>query len=222
MYPAILGRKIGMTRVYDEEGRQVPVTVIQAGPCSVTQVKTADSSDGYFAVQLGFEDAKAKHSTFPLIGHDAKAGVSAKRHHREVRLAEATDKQPGDVIDVSVFDGITNVDVTGVSKGKGTQGVMKRYNFGGQPATHGTERKHRSPGSIGGRATNRGFSGRPKKGLRMAGRMGNETVTTRNHPVVKVDVENNLILIKGTLPGPNGTILFVKKAKTAKIREEAA
>ncbi len=190
MYPALLGRKIGMTRVYDDEGRQVPVTVIQAGPCDVTQVKTVDGPDGYFAVQLGFEEAKAKHSTFPLIGHDAKAGVVA----RSVSTARSASRTPptsavGDGVDVSVFEGVTAVDVSGTSKGKGTQGVMKRYNFGGQPATHGTERKHRSPGSIGGRATNRGFNGRPKKGLRMAGRMGNERVTTMNHKIVKVDTE---------------------------------
>ena len=223
MIPALLGRKIGMTRVFDDAGRQVPVTVVQAGPCSVTQVKAADGPDGYHAVQLGFEEAKPKHSTLPVIGHDAKAGVGPKRHHREVRLAEATDKAAGDTLDVSVFDGIRYVDITGTSKGKGTQGVMKRYNFGGQPATHGTERKHRSPGSIGGRATNRGFNGRPKKGLKMAGHMGHETVTTRNHPVVRIDAENGLILIKGALPGPNGGVLFIKKATTAKHnRTEAA
>ena len=222
MTPALLGKKIGMTRVYNDKGQQIPVTVVEAGPCVITQIKTADGPDGYNSVQLGFMEAKPKHSTFPLIGHAAKAGVAPQRHHREIRLAEASDKSVGETVNVGLFEGVQYVDVTGTSKGKGTQGVMKRYNFGGQPATHGTERKHRSPGSIGGRATNRGFSGRPKKGLRMAGRMGNETVTTRNHPVVKVDVENNLILIKGTLPGPNGTILFVKKAKTAKIREEAA
>ena len=221
MIPALLGKKIGMTRVYDADGRQVPVTVVQAGPCSVTQVKTADGPDGYFAVQLGFGEAKPKHSTFPLIGHDAKAGVGPKRHHREIRLAEASDKQAGDTVDVNVFDGIQFVDVTGTSKGKGTQGVMKRHNFGGMSATHGTERKHRHPGSIGGRATNRGFNGRPKKGLRMAGRMGNETVTTRNHAVVRVDTENNLLLIKGPLPGPNGGVLFIKKAVTAKVKQEA-
>ena len=221
MTPALLGRKIGMTRVYDDAGKQMPVTVVQAGPCAVTQVKTADSSDGYFAVQIGFEDAKPKHSTFPLIGHDARAGVGPKRHHREIRMRDGTDRSPGETLDVNVFEGIGFVDVTGTSKGKGTQGVMKRYNFGGQPATHGTERKHRSPGSQGGRATNRGFNGRPKKGLRMAGHMGNETVTTRNHPVVRIDAERGLLLIKGPLPGPNGGLLFVKKAVTAKGNREA-
>ena len=205
-----------MTRVYDADGRQVPVTVVQAGPCVVTQVKTADGPDGYHAVQLGFDDAKPKHSTFGLIGHDAKAGTGPKRHHHEIRLADATDRALGDTVDVGVFDGIGYVDVTGTSKGKGTQGVIKRHNFGGMGASHGTERMHRHGGSIGGRATNRGFNGRPKKGVRMPGRMGNETVTTRNHPVVRVDAENGLLLVKGPLPGPNGTILFIKKAITAK------
>ncbi|MEM1012664.1 MAG: 50S ribosomal protein L3 [Planctomycetota bacterium] len=222
MYPALLGRKIGMTRIYDDEGRQVPVTVVQAGPCDVTQVKTIDTADGYFAVQLGFEDAKAKHSTFPVIGHDAKAGVSPKRVHREVRLKDASDKAVGETIDVSVFEGVTEVDVVGTSKGKGTQGVMKRYNFGGQPATHGTERKHRSPGSIGGRATNRGFNGRPKKGLRMAGRMGNERVTTKNHKVVKVDAENGLLLIKGPLPGANGGLLEIHQSLAERSKKSEA
>ncbi len=212
-----------MTRVYDDDGKQVPVTIIKAGPCSITQVKAEDTSDGYFAVQLGFEEAKAKHSTFPMIGHDAKAGVGPMRHHRELRLSEATDKATGDTIDVSVFEGVTNVDVTGVSKGKGTQGVMKRYNFGGQPATHGTERKHRSPGSIGGRATNRGFNGRPKKGLRMAGRMGNEQVTVMNHPVVRIDADNGLILVKGPVPGANGGLLFIKQSLASRnAKQEAA
>lgn len=218
MTPALLGKKIGMTRVYDAEGRQVPVTVIQAGPCVVTQVKTADGPDGYDAIQLGFLDAKPKHSTFGIMGHDGKAGVGPKRHHGEVRLAEAADKAPGDTVDVSVFDGVAFVDVTGTSKGKGTAGVIKRHNFGGMGASHGTERMHRHGGSIGGRSTNRGFSGRPKKGVRMPGRMGNETVTTRNHPVVRVDTENGLLLIKGPLPGPNGGLLFIKKAITAKAK----
>jgi large subunit ribosomal protein L3 len=211
-----------MTRVYDDEGRQVPVTVIQAGPCEITQVKTQDGVDGYFAVQLGFEEAKAKHSTIPMIGHDAKAGVAPKRIHKEIRLKDASDKSVGDSIDVSIFDGVTDVDVSGTSKGKGTQGVMKRYNFGGQPATHGTERKHRSPGSIGGRATNRGFNGRPKKGLRMAGRMGNERVTTKNHKVVKVDADNNLLLIKGPLPGANGGLLEIRQSLSSRTKKTEA
>ena len=208
-----------MTRVYDDKGKVVPVTIVQAGPCSVTQVKTTET-DGYHAVQLGFEDCKAKFSTIPLIGHTAKAGVGPKRHFREIRLKEATDRKAGDVVNVSVFDGVQFVDVIGTSKGKGTAGVMKRHHFGGQPASHGTERKHRSPGSLSSRASNRGHTGKPKKGLRMAGHMGSDRVTTRNHPLVKVDAENNLLLIKGALPGPNGGLLFVRKAVTAKVKAE--
>jgi len=218
MTPALLGKKLGMTRIYDEKGAVVPVTIVQAGPCNVTQVKTVET-DGYNAVQLGFGEVKAKFSTFPLIGHTAKAGVGPRRHFREIRLKDATDRAPGDVVDVAVFDGVQYVDVIGTSKGKGTAGVMKRHGFGGQPATHGTERKHRSPGSLASRATWRGQSGKPKKGVRMAGHMGMDTVTTRNHPLVKLDRDNNLLLIKGALPGPNGGLLFVRKSVTAKVKE---
>jgi large subunit ribosomal protein L3 len=222
MTPALLGTKVGMTRVYDEKGAIVPVTVVQAGPCSVTQVKTVDT-DGYFAVQLGFKDMKAKLSRFPLIGHAGKAGVSPKRHFHEIRLKEATTLAPGAEVAVDLFNGVQYVDVIGTSKGKGTAGVMKRHHFGGQPASHGTERKHRSPGSIASRATWRGQCGKPKKGVRMAGHMGMDQVTTRNHPLVKVDKENNLLLIKGALPGPNGGLLFVRKSITARVKaaEEA-
>jgi large subunit ribosomal protein L3 len=220
MTPALLGKKLGMTRIYDEKGAIVPVTVVQAGPCAITQVKTADT-DGYNAVQLGFDEVKAKFSTFPLIGHAAKAGVGPRRHFREIRLKDATDKAAGETVDVSLFEGVQYVDVIGTSKGKGTAGVMKRHGFGGQPATHGTERKHRSPGSLASRATWRGQSGKPKKGVRMAGHMGMDTVTTRNHPLVKLDRANNLLLIKGALPGPNGGLLFVRKAVTAKVKSDA-
>ena len=208
-----------MTRIYDEKGAIVPVTVVEAGPCSVTQVKTPET-DGYHAVQLGFGDVKPRHSTFPLIGHAAKAGVGPKKAFREIKLKDATDRKAGDTVTADVFNEVKFVDVTGVSKGKGTAGVMKRHHFGGQPASHGTERKHRSPGSLASRATWRGQSGKPKKGVRMAGHMGMDTVTTRNHPLVKVDAANNLLLIKGALPGPNGTLLFVRKSVTAKVREE--
>ena len=217
MTPALLGKKIGTTRIYDEKGTIVPVTVVQAGPCSVTQVKTPET-DGYHAVQLGFGDCKAKHSTQPLIGHTAKAGVGPRRHFREISFKEATDKKAGDEVTVGIFEGVTFVDVIGTSKGKGTAGVMKRHHFGGQPASHGTERKHRSPGSLASRATWRGQSGKPKKGVRMAGHMGVDQVTTRNHPLVKIDAEQNLLLIKGALPGPNGGLLFVRKSITAKIK----
>jgi large subunit ribosomal protein L3 len=219
MTPALIGRKLGMTRIYDEKGTVVPVTVVQAGPCAITQVKTTES-DGYFSVQLGFEDCKPKASTFGEIGHAAKAGVGPKRHFREVRLKEASDKKAGDIVNVELFNEVKHVDVIGVSKGKGFAGVMKRHNFGGLCASHGTERKHRSPGSIASHATNRGNSGKPKKGLRMAGHMGMDQVTTRNHPLVKIDNENNLLLIKGALPGPNGGLLFVRKSITAKVKAE--
>lgn len=218
MTPALLGKKVGMTRIYDEKGTIVPVTVVQAGPCAVTQVKTVET-DGYNAVQLGFGEVKAKFSTFPLIGHTAKAGLGPIKHFREIRLKDVTDKAAGESVDVSIFDGVQFVDVIGTSKGKGTAGVMKRHHFGGQPASHGTERKHRSPGSLASRATWRGQSGKPKKGVRMAGHMGVDTVTTRNHPLVKLDRENNLLLIKGALPGPNGGLLFVRKSVTAKVKE---
>src|SRR5688572_1912885 len=219
MTPALIGRKVGMTRIYDEKGAVVPVTVVEAGPCAVTQVKTLES-DGYHAVQLGFGDIKAKFSNFPLIGHAAKAGVGPKKAFREIKLKDATDRKAGDTVTAEIFNDVKYVDVIGVSKGKGTAGVMKRHHFGGQPASHGTERKHRSPGSIASRATWRGQSGKPKKGVRMAGHMGMDQVTTRNHPLVKVDAANNLLLIKGALPGPNGTLLFVRKSITAKVREE--
>ena len=219
MTPALLGKKIGMTRVYDEKGAIVPVTVVEAGPCAITQVKTVDS-DGYNAVQLGFAEIKPKFSTFPLIGHAAKSGISPRRHFREIKLKDATDKKAGESVNVGIFEGVQYVDVIGTSKGKGTAGVMKRHHFGGQPASHGTERKHRSPGSLASRATWRGQSGKPKKGVRMAGHMGMDQVTTRNHPLVKIDAEKNLLLIKGALPGPNGGLLFVRKSITARVKKE--
>jgi large subunit ribosomal protein L3 len=220
MTPALLGKKVGTTRIYDEKGAIVPVTVVQAGPCAVTQVKTVES-DGYNAVQLGFGEIKAKFSTFPLIGHCANSGVTPRRHFREIRLKDASDRKAGDTVNVEIFDGVQYVDVIGTSKGKGFAGVMKRHHFGGQPASHGTERKHRSPGSIASRATWRGQCGKPKKGVRMAGHMGMDRVTTRNHPLVKIDKENNLLLIKGALPGPNGGLLFVRKSVTARVRQAA-
>ena len=220
MTPALIGRKVGMTRIYDEKGAVVPVTVVEAGPCAVTQVKTVES-DGYNAVQLGFEDVKAKYTTMPLIGHAAKAGVGPKKAFREIKLKDATDKKAGDTVTAEIFNDVKFVDVIGVSKGKGTAGVMKRHHFGGQPASHGTERKHRSPGSLASRATWRGQCGKPKKGVRMAGHMGMDQVTTRNHPLVKIDKDNNLLLIKGALPGPNGALLFVRKAVTAKVKAAA-
>ncbi len=219
MTPALIGRKVGMTRVYDEKGAIVPVTVVQAGPCAVTQVKT-QKTDGYDAVQLGFGDVKPKHSTMPLMGHCAKAGVAPMKHFREIRLAQPTEIAVGSAVNVDIFKEVKFVDVIGVSKGKGFAGGMKRHHFGGQCASHGTERKHRSPGSICSRGSNRGFTGKPKKGLRMAGHMGDDRVTTRNHSLVKIDAEKNLMLIKGALPGANGAVVFIRKSITAKVKKE--
>lgn len=220
MTPALLGKKVGMTRVYDEKGSIVPVTVVQCEPNAVTQIKTLEN-DGYHAVQLGYREIKPKFSTFQLIGHAAKAGVTPRKHFKEIKLKQATDLSLGAAVNVEIFNDVKYVDVIGTSKGKGTAGVMKRHHFGGQPASHGTERKHRSPGSLASRATWRGQSGKPKKGVRMAGHMGMDQVTTRNHPLVKVDSANNLLLIKGALPGPNGSLVFVRKSITAKVKQEA-
>lgn len=214
MPAAILGRKIGMTRYFLDDGRNVPVTVIEAGPCAVTQVKTSES-DGYSAVQLAFGDVLPRRSTMPLIGHDAKAGVTPKRWHRELRLENddaANEYQLGQTIDVSAFEGVMFVDVVGTSKGKGTQGVMKRHNFAGMEASHGVERKHRSAGSLAGHATNRGTGPKPKKGKRMAGRMGAERVTVRSLDVIAIDPERSLLLVKGPVPGPKGGFLFIREA----------
>lgn len=218
MTPALLGRKVGMTRVYDQKGVMIPVTVVQAGPCDVTQVKAADGKDKYNAVQLAFEEIKPKASTFPLMGHSAKAGVGPRRHFAEISLKNKSDIALGAVVKVDIFNGVEYVDVIGTSKGKGFAGVMKRHHFGGQCASHGTERKHRSPGSIASHATWRGQCGKPKKGLRMAGHMGVDRVTTRNHPLVKIDGPNNLLIIKGALPGPNGALLFIRKSITARVK----
>lgn len=213
MPKAILGKKIGMTRLYDDDGNNVPVTVIEAGPCFVSQVKTRET-DGYDAIQMAFEDVKARNSTFQMIGHDAKAGLAPKRFHREVRLdeAEVAEYEAGQEVKVEVFESVVFIDVTGVSKGKGFQGPMKRHGFAGQEASHGVERKHRSPGSIGGRSSNLG-TGKPKKGIRMGGHMGAENVTVRSLKVVGVDKDKNLLLVKGPVPGPKQGLIFIREAK---------
>ncbi len=212
---AILGRKIGMTRVYDEKGTIIPVTVVQAGPCIVTQVKTEDGKDGYNAIQLGFEEIKERRSSKPLVGHCKKTGqTTPKRCFREVRLNGKPELAAGATVEVGIFEKIKYVDVCGISKGKGMQGVMKRWNFGGQPGSHGTERKHRSPGGIGGGQATRGHGRAIKLGKKMAGHLGDERVTAKNLAVVSVDKEKHLILVKGTVPGANGGILFVRQAKT--------
>ncbi|MEM1210452.1 MAG: 50S ribosomal protein L3 [Planctomycetota bacterium] len=214
MPKAILGKKIGMTRYYDADGKNVPVTVVEAGPCVVSQLKT-EESDGYCAVQIAFEDVRGRNSTMPVIGHDAKAGVGPKRHHREVRCDDAKEIESyelGQAIAADSFEEVKYVDVTATSKGKGTQGAMKRHGFKGQEASHGVERKHRSPGSVGGRSAYLG-GGRPKKGIRMAGRMGNEKVTVRSLPVIAIDKERNLLLIKGPVPGSKNGLVFIREAK---------
>ena len=213
MTPALFGTKVGMTRVYDAEGAVVPVTVVRLGPCVVTQIRTPEK-DRYSAVQVGYGDMKPRNSTIPLIGHDARAGSGPKRHHAEFRCSpeEAASFELGQVLTAKDLDGVMFVDVVGTSKGKGFAGVMKRHNFKGVGASHGTERKHRSPGSIGGHCSNRGFGGGLKKGKRMAGHMGDERVTTRSSAVVKIDAENGLLLIKGSVPGPNGATVMVRKA----------
>ncbi|MEM0915859.1 MAG: 50S ribosomal protein L3 [Planctomycetota bacterium] len=214
MPKAILGKKIGMTRYYDADGKNVPVTVVEAGPCVVSQLKT-EESDGYCAVQLAFEDVRGRNSTMPVIGHDAKAGAGPKRHHREIRCDDAKEVESyelGQAIAADAFEKVKYVDVTGTSKGKGTAGVMKRHGFKGQEASHGVERKHRSPGSVGGRSAYLG-GGRPKKGIRMAGRMGNEKVTVRSLPIVGIDKERNLLLIKGPVPGSKNGLVFIREAK---------
>ncbi|MCG3181086.1 MAG: 50S ribosomal protein L3 [Phycisphaerae bacterium] len=211
---AILGRKVGMTRFYDEQGVCHPCTVVQAGPCTVLQVKS-DETDGYRAVQIGLGVRKPHRATKPMIGHAAKAGVAAPEAVREFRQNDGDPQlDVGGQITVSDFSEVRWVDVTGTTKGKGFAGVMKRHNFGGQPASHGTERKHRSPGSIASHATNRGFSGRPKKGKRMAGQLGNTRCTERNLRLLGVDAEKNLLLIRGAIPGANGGLVTVRTSRT--------
>lgn len=210
MTAVLLGYKLGMTRYFTEDGKNIPVTVIQAGPCTVTQVKTADG-DGYDAVQLGFDDVKPRRSSMPVIGHDHKAGTTPKRIHREYRCEDG-DVELGDSLDVSRFEGVMFVDVIGTSKGKGFQGTMKRHNFRGLEASHGVKRRHRSPGSIGGHSANLGTGPKLKKGKRMAGHMGSVRTTNRSMEVVSIDTENNLLLVKGTVPGPPRGILMIREA----------
>lgn len=210
----LLGKKVGMTQLYDESGKLVPVTVVEAGPCTVMQVKTTQT-DGYNAVQLGYDDVKPSRRKKPQIGHAQKANTTPKKLVREMRLPD--DAEPeykvGDTITVSVFAENECVDVVGTSKGKGFAGVMKRYGFGGFPASHGTERKHRAPGSISSFASNAGHGGSPKKGKRMPGHMGNRRVTAKNHNLVAVDEEKNLLVVDGPIPGPAGSYCIVRSAK---------
>jgi large subunit ribosomal protein L3 len=212
----LLGKKIGMTRLYDESGKQMPVTVIQAGPCTVMQVKTTQI-DGYNAIQLGYEDAKPSRKKKPQVGHAAKANTEPKRFTREVRLQDNAQQQynVGDSLTVSVFAEQKSVDVVGTSKGKGFAGVMKRHGFGGFPASNGTERKHRAPGSLSSYSSDAGHGGSPKKGKKMAGHMGNRRITTKNHTLVAIDEKKNLLIVKGSVPGPSGGYCIIRSAKKA-------
>lgn len=209
----LLGTKLGMTRVYTAEGVSVPVTAIKLGPCVVTQIKTTEK-DGYDAVQIGFGEIKARRSTQSIIMHDAKAGTAPKRYHREFRCTaeEAGKFTVGQTLTAKDFDGTMYVDVIGTSKGKGFQGTMKRWNFKGMTASHGTERKHRSPGSIGGLCSNRGFGGGLKKGKKMSGQMGNERVTQRSLDIVRIVPEQDLLLVKGPVPGCASGMVMVRTA----------
>lgn len=207
----LLGKKIGMTRVYDEAGAMVPVTVIQLGPCKVLQVKTTDT-DGYHALQLGFDDIKPSRRKMPMVGHCKAANTAPKRFIREWRLEDQAQNQVGDELTVSQFGEVKFVDVSGTTKGKGFQGVVRRHKFKSQGASHGVERKHRSPGGIG---VCSGSKGRGvKKGKRMAGHMGHIQMTSTNHKVIRVDVDNNLLIVKGAIAGPNNSYVTVANAKT--------
>ena len=203
----ILGEKLGMTQVFDENNRIVPVTVFKAGPCVVTQIRTQEK-DGYTAVQLAYGQIDPRKVTKPVAGHFKAAGVTPRRHLVELRTDAIEGYEVGQELSADVFDAGAKVDVSGTTKGKGTAGVMKRHGFGGLGAAHGTQRKHRAPGSIGGCAT----PGRVFKGIRMAGRMGHEPQTTQSLTVHKVDAEKGLLLIKGAIPGPTGGVVLVRTA----------
>ena len=209
----LLGKKVGMTQVYDDLGKLVPVTVILAGPCVVMQKKTTET-DGYNAVQLGFDEIKPSRRKHPQIGHTKKAETTPKKFIKEMRLPDDEQQyEVGNSVTVSVFAEDKFVDVVGTSKGKGFAGVMKRHGFGGFPASHGTERKHRAPGSISSFASNAGHGGGPKRGKKMAGHLGNCRVTTKNHKLVEINEDKNLLVVKGSVPGPAGGYCVVRSAK---------
>jgi len=209
----ILGAKLGMTQVWDNN-RVVPVTVVQAGPCVVTQVRGADS-DGYSAVQLAFGAVDPRKVNKPVAGHYAKADVAPRRHIVELRTTDANDYTLGQEVTVETFAAGDRIDVTGKTKGKGFAGVMKRHGFHGLKASHGVERKHRSPGSIGACAT----PGRVFKGVRMAGRMGSRRFTVQNLTVQAVDPEQNLLLVRGAIPGPAGALVLVRGASKTVLKK---
>jgi large subunit ribosomal protein L3 len=201
----LLGEKLGMTQVWDENNRVVPVTVVKAGPCVVTQVKTPEQ-DGYSSVQIAFGAIDPRKVNKPASGHFAKAGVTPRRHLVELRTSDASEYTLGQELAVDTFEAGQSVDVVGTTKGKGYAGVMKRHGFAGVSASHGAHRNHRKPGSIGGCAT----PGRVFKGMRMAGRMGVARQTTQNLTIHSIDAENGVLLIKGAIPGPKGGLVLVR------------
>jgi len=203
----VLGEKLGMTQVWDSENLLVPVTVIKAGPCVVTQVRNA-GTDGYDAVQIAFGAIDPRKVSKPRLGHFEKAGVTPRRHLAELRTSDASTYELGQELTVETFESGQNVDVVGTSKGKGFAGVMKRHGFHGDSASHGSHKNHRKPGSIGACAT----PGRVFKGMKMAGRMGGVRQTTQNLKIYAVDADKGLLLIKGAVPGPRGGIVFVRTA----------
>ncbi|MBB4929363.1 large subunit ribosomal protein L3 [Lipingzhangella halophila] len=203
----VLGEKLGMTQVFDDQGKVVPVTVLKAGPCVVTRVRTPDT-DGYSAIQLGYGQINPRKVNKPLGDYLRRHGLTPRRHYVEVRTSEASEYQLGQEITAEDFEAGQKVDVTGKSKGKGFTGVMKRHGFRGLGASHGTQRKHRSPGAIGGAAT----PGRVFKGTKMAGRSGNKRTTIQSLVVHQVDAEKGLVLVKGAVPGPNGGLVLVRTA----------
>jgi len=205
MVNGLIGKKLGMTRVFTDDGRWVEVTVLEAGPCTVVQRKTRES-DGYDAVQVGYGDVKESRCTKPQLGHFAKAGIEPKRMLREFKLAGDGDVNPGDEVKADIFEIGERVDVSATSKGKGFQGVIKRHGFGGGPGGHGSH-FHRAPGSIGQAAT----PSKVYKGKKLPGQMGNKKVTVRNVEIVNVDSERNLILLRGCVPGANGGMVTVHK-----------
>ena len=236
MTVGMLGRKVGMTQIYHEKGLAIPVTVMEVGPNTVLQIRSQEL-DGYHAIQLGYLDKKRKSAIRSERGHVAnldskrakaaaaagkplreKANCEPQKFIREFRTEAAPEAKVGDKFTVKTFEGIAAVDVIGITKGRGTTGVMKRYNFGGLPASHGVKRHHRAPGSQAAHATDRGNSGKKKKGKKMAGQYGNERVTIRNLKVIRIDEDSNLLLVKGAIPGPNNGFVMVrptnKKRKT--------
>ena len=210
MIEGMIGRKIGMTQLFGEDGRVTPVTVIEAGPCVVVQRKTTEK-DGYESAQLGLVDAAAaKRANKPQKGHHEKAGVPPTRVRREFALIGDAEVKAGDAVSVKIFEDVSNVDIIGTSKGRGFQGVMKRHGFGGGKATHGSMH-HRGPGSIGQSA----WPSKVMKGMRGPGQMGNKRITCKNLKIVRIDEEKNLLLVRGSVPGSRGTTLMIRRSKSA-------